>query len=109
MTKKNSEKRKTFRQNVEAFVDDAIIKLKISEDISKIIKACRSVIQLKFPVKIKGKIQIFRGWRAIHSTHRLPTKGGLRFSPDINQDEVEALSALMSYKWIGKGSGQIRS
>ena len=90
--------KKTFRENVESFVDDAIQKLKISEDISRIIKACRSVIQLKFPVKIKGKIEIFRGWRAIHSTHRLPTKGGLRFSPEINQDEVEALSALMSYK-----------
>ena len=90
--------KKTFKENVESFVDNAIIECKISADISKIVKACRSVIQLKFPVKIKDEIQIFNGWRAIHSTHRLPTKGGLRFSPEVNQDEIEALSALMSYK-----------
>ena len=98
MTIKNENKKKTFRENVESYVDEAIDKLNISDDIAKIVKACRSVIQIKFPVKIKGKIEIFYGWRAIHSTHRLPTKGGLRYSPDINQDEIEALSALMSYK-----------
>ena len=91
-------KRKTFRENVESFVDKTIKELNISEEISNIVKACRSVIQIKFPVKIKNKIKIFTGWRAMHSLHRLPTKGGLRFSPEVNQNEVEALSALMSFK-----------
>ena len=98
MSIKNLERKMTFRENVEAFVDNAIEKLNIPEDISKIVKACRSVVQIKFPVKIKGKTEIIYGWRAIHSTHRLPSKGGLRYSPDINQDEVEALSALMTFK-----------
>ena len=94
----DKDKRKTFRENVESFVDQAIKELNISQDISNIVKACRSVIQIKFPVKIKNKIEILTGWRAMHSLHRLPTKGGLRFSPEVNQNEVEALSALMSFK-----------
>ena len=93
-----SDNRKTFRENVESYVDQAIDELNISEDISKIVKACRSVIQIKFPIKIKGKTEIIYGWRAIHSTHRLPSKGGLRYSQNVNQDEIEALSALMTFK-----------
>lgn len=62
------------------------------------IKVCNSVLQVKFPVKIRGKIEVFSGWRAVHSTHRLPVKGGIRYAPYANQDEVEALAALMSYK-----------
>ena len=93
-----SDNRKTFRENVESYVDQAIDELNISEDISKIVKACWSVIQIKFPIKIKGKTEIIYGWRAIHSTHRLPSKGGLRYSQNVNQDEIEALSALMTFK-----------
>ncbi len=93
-----SDSKKTFRENVESYVDQAIDELNISEDISKIVKACRSVIQIKFPIKIKGKTEIIYGWRAIHSTHRLPSKGGLRYSQNVNQDEIEALSALMTFK-----------
>jgi glutamate dehydrogenase (NAD(P)+) len=53
---------------------------------------------VRFPVKIKGEIETFIGWRAVHSDHKLPAKGGIRFSPMVNQDEVEALAALMTYK-----------
>ena len=98
MTNLENKLKPTFRENVESFVDDAIDKLKIDPNIAKIVKVCRSVIQVKFPVKIKGKTEIFFGWRAIHSAHRLPSKGGLRYSLDVNQDEVEALAALMTYK-----------
>ena len=51
-----------------------------------------------FVVKIKGKIEIFHGWRAVHSNHRLPVKGGLRFDLNVNQEEIEALAALMTFK-----------
>ena len=54
--------------------------------------------QVRFPVKIKGKVENFVGWRSVHSDHQLPAKGGIRFAPNVNQDEVEALAALMSYK-----------
>ena len=75
-----------------------LIVLKLIPNISKILKTCRSVIQLKFPVKIKGEIKIFHGWRAVHSNHRLPVKGGIRYSTDVNQEEIEALASLMTFK-----------
>jgi len=88
----------SFRQNVEKMVDKAIHGLGLDANVAKIIKATNSVIQIKFPVQIKGEVIIFCGWWAVHSTHLLPAKGGLRFAPVVNQDEIEALSALMSYK-----------
>lgn len=62
------------------------------------IRQCNVVYQLRFPVYIRGEYRTFRAWRAVHSEHRLPTKGGIRFSPHVSQGEVEALAALMSYK-----------
>jgi len=62
------------------------------------IKKCDNVFQVTFPVKIGNKIKHFVGWRAEHSHHRKPLKGGLRFSPLVNQDEIMALAALMTYK-----------
>lgn len=88
----------SFRHNVEKMVDKAILGLGLDNNVAKVIKATNSVIQIKFPVKIKEEVQIFCGWWAVHSTHLLPAKGGLRFAPVVNQDEIEALSALMSYK-----------
>ena len=92
------DKKPTFLENVEMMVNDTIDRIKIDPNISKILKTCRSVIQLKFPVKIKGEINIFHGWRAVHSNHRLPVKGGLRYSTDVNQEEIEALASLMTFK-----------
>ena len=54
--------------------------------------------QVKFGVKIRGEYKVFSGWRAVHSEHRLPVKGGIRYADFANQQEVEALAALMSYK-----------
>ena len=88
----------TFLENVDMMLNDAISYTKIDKEISKIIKTCRSVIQLKFPVKIKNKIEIFYGWRAVHSQHRLPVKGGLRYSTNVSQEEIEALASLMTFK-----------
>lgn len=79
-------------------VDRAIEVLNLDQGTAQAIKACNSVLQIRFPVKIRGKVQVFTGWRAVHSSHRLPVKGGIRFAPYADQDEVEALAALMSYK-----------
>jgi len=91
-------KKLTFLQNIDMMVDDTIKQTKIDPNISKILKTCRSVLQVKFPIKIKGKTEIFFGWRAVHSNHRLPVKGGLRFSLSVNQEEIEALASLMTFK-----------
>jgi glutamate dehydrogenase (NAD(P)+) len=62
------------------------------------IKACNSVYRMRFPVKIADKVEVIEAYRVQHSHHKLPTKGGIRFSMDVNQDEVMALAALMTYK-----------
>jgi len=88
----------SFSDSVSCMVDRALSVLQLEEDVAEAIKACSAVIQVKFPVKINGKVQVFTGWRAVHSTHRLPAKGGIRYASMVNQDEVEALAALMTYK-----------
>jgi len=88
----------TFRECVDRMVDRAIIASGFDPNTAKMIQACNLVSQIKFPVKIGNKIEIFTGWWAEHSSHRLPVKGGLRFAPIVNQDEIEALATLMSYK-----------
>lgn len=62
------------------------------------IKACNSVYEIAFPVNIDGQVRTFRGYRAEHSHHRTPTKGGIRFAPDVDLEEVKALAALMTLK-----------
>ncbi len=88
----------SFSQSVDAMADRAIDVLKLDPGIANAIKACNEVIQIRFPVEIRGQIEVFTGWRAVHSNHRLPVKGGIRFAQIVDQDEVEALAALMTYK-----------
>jgi glutamate dehydrogenase (NAD(P)+) len=88
----------SFRESVNLSCDMAMETLDIPEGMSKYIRNVNNVYQVRFPVKIKGEIETFIGWRAVHSDHRLPTKGGIRFAPNVSQNEVEALAALMSYK-----------
>lgn len=88
----------TFRECVDRMVDRAIIASGFDPNTAKIIQACNVISQIKFPVRIGGKVEIFTGWWAQHSSHRLPVKGGLRFASIVNQDEIEALASLMSYK-----------
>ena len=62
------------------------------------IKACNSVYKMKFPVRIGNNIEVIEAYRVQHSHHKTPCKGGIRFSMAVNQDEVMALAALMTYK-----------
>jgi glutamate dehydrogenase (NAD(P)+) len=62
------------------------------------IKACNSVYKMKFPVRIGENIEVIEAYRVQHSHHKTPCKGGIRFSLEVNQDEVMALAALMTYK-----------
>ncbi len=88
----------SFRESVDRMVDRAALAIGLDPDAAKMIQTCNAVLQLKFPVKLTDRVEIFTGWWASHSAHRLPAKGGLRFSPMVNQDEIEALASLMTYK-----------
>lgn len=78
------------------------------------IRVCNSVYYMQFPVRIKGEIQVISAFRCEHSHHKLPCKGGIRYSDMVNQDEVMALAALMTYKCavvnvpFGGGKGGIK-
>jgi len=91
-------KEPSFRENVDKMFDRAAATLDLPVGLAEQIRTCNAVYQVKFGVKIRGEYKIFSGWRAVHSEHRLPVKGGIRYADFANQQEVEALAALMSYK-----------
>src|SRR3990172_110900 len=62
------------------------------------IKYCNSVYRMKFPVRMGNKIETVVAYRVEHSQHKLPAKGGIRYSTAVTQDEVKALAALMTFK-----------
>ncbi|WP_026280394.1 Glu/Leu/Phe/Val dehydrogenase [Thioalkalivibrio sp. ALE28] len=93
-----SEVPETFLDSVSHMVDRAMAYLELPEGAREALKSCDSVIQVSFPIRFRDRIEVFKGWRAVHSAHRLPSKGGLRFSPTMDQQHAEALAALMTYK-----------
>ena len=63
------------------------------------IKACKNLFYTSFPIKRDdGRIEVMHAWRAEHSHHKLPCKGGIRYAEDVDAGEVQALAALMTYK-----------
>lgn len=88
----------SFRDNVDLMVEHAIGIMDLEPGMGDVLKTCNSVLQISFPVEIDGQPKVFTGWRAVHSDHRLPSKGGIRYSPEVDQQEVEALASLMTYK-----------
>lgn len=88
----------SFFQGVQRNFDKASSYTRFEKGILEQIKACNSVYKMKFPVRIGDKIEVIEAYRVQHSHHKLPCKGGIRYSMDVNQDEVMALAALMTYK-----------
>ena len=88
----------SFFSSVERSFDKASIFTDWDPGILEQIKACNSVYQMRFPVKIGEDIEVIEAYRVQHSHHKTPCKGGIRFSLSVNQDEVMALAALMTYK-----------
>ena len=105
----------SFFQSVEKSFDKAAKFTKFDPGILEQIKACNSVYQMRFPVKRDdGSIEVIEAYRVQHSQHKSPCKGGIRFSDEVNQDEVMALASLMTYKCaivnvpFGGGKGGIK-
>ena len=88
----------SFLQSVEANFDQAASLLGISAGLAKKIKIANSTYVVRFGVRLRGGVQTFTGYRSVHSEHFEPVKGGIRYAPHADQDEVEALAALMTYK-----------
>ena len=89
----------SFFDNVNQFVDQASSFINLPNGLLEQIKECNSVYQINFPIQLdNGSYQTITSYRVQHSHHRLPVKGGIRYSLEVNEDEVKALAALMSYK-----------
>ena len=71
---------------------------RLSDDLANQIMMANSTYVVRFGVRLRDKLFTFTGYRSVHSEHYEPVKGGIRYAPDVNQPEVEALAALMSYK-----------
>jgi glutamate dehydrogenase (NAD(P)+) len=91
-------KESTFLESVEKMLTQAMDLMDLPPGLAEEIRGCNSVYQIRFALKLRGEFKVFHGWRANHNEHRLPTKGGIRYSPHVDQQEVEALASLMTFK-----------
>jgi glutamate dehydrogenase (NAD(P)+) len=99
MAKKlNLQRENTFFDDVLRYFDNAAQHVKCPPGILDQIKYCNAVYRMKFPVKTRTGYEVVESYRVEHSHHKLPTKGGIRYSDHVTQDEVMALAALMTYK-----------
>ena len=88
----------SFRESVDLMFKRATALMDLGPGLEEKIRVCNSTYTVRFGVRLRGKIETFVGYRSVHSEHMEPVKGGIRYSLGVNQDEVEALAALMTYK-----------
>ncbi|MCV3272604.1 Glu/Leu/Phe/Val family dehydrogenase [Roseobacter sinensis] len=87
-----------FRDSVDQMFNRAVGLMDLSPGLEEKIRVCNATYTVRFGVRLRGKIHTFTGYRSVHSEHMEPVKGGIRYSLNVDQDEVEALAALMTYK-----------
>lgn len=88
-----------FFEQVNRNFDKAAKYTRFDKGLLEQIKICNNVYQVTFPLRRDdGSIKVIQGWRVEHSHHKSPTKGGIRYSKNVNENEVMALAALMTYK-----------
>ncbi len=104
-----------FLEMVKEYIDNAAPYMDAEEGDIELMKGCDAVLRVAFPFKRKdGTVQVIQGYRAHHSRHRLPVKGGMRFSSTVDLQEIEGMAALMTLKCavmdvpFGGGKGGIR-
>jgi glutamate dehydrogenase (NAD(P)+) len=88
----------SFTANVDRQFLRAVNLLDLPPGLAQQIRICNATYTVRFPVRLRERIHVFTGYRSVHSDHINPVKGGIRYSLAVNQDEVEALAALMTYK-----------
>ena len=92
------EQGKKFLDTVLHYYDKAAEHTGLSKGLLERIRHCNSVYKTTFPVEVDGEIHNIEGIRVQHSMHKLPTKGGIRYSLEVSEDEVKALATLMTFK-----------
>ena len=93
-----SAKEPSFRESVDLMFNRAVALMDLPPGLEEKIRVCNATYTVRFGVRLRGQIQTFTGYRSVHSEHMEPVKGGIRYAMGVNQDEVEALAALMTYK-----------
>ena len=88
----------SFFESVQRNFDKAAKYTNLHKGLLEQIKVCNAVYEVHFPVKIGEEFKVIEAYRVQHSHHRMPTKGGIRYSLNVDRDEVMALAALMTYK-----------
>jgi glutamate dehydrogenase (NAD(P)+) len=88
----------SFRDSVDIMFNRAVALLDLPPGLAEKIRVCNATYTVRFGVRLRGQMTTFTGYRAVHSEHMEPVKGGIRYALGVNQDEVEALAALMTYK-----------
>jgi glutamate dehydrogenase (NAD(P)+) len=88
----------SFSDSVSYYFDKAAPFTGAPQGLLDQIKACNSIYKMNFPVKWGNEVKVIEAYRIQHSHHRMPTKGGIRYSVFVDQDEVMALASLMTYK-----------
>lgn len=90
---------KSFLKSVDHFFTVAASHTSISPDLIERMRQPANMAAFNLPVRMdSGEVKIFKAYRTQHSTHMLPTKGGIRYAESVDQDEVNALACLMSLK-----------
>ncbi len=87
-----------FYNDVMAYFDKAAALTDFEPGLLHQIKICNSIYKFSFPLEKDGKLEVVEGIRVQHSHHKSPTKGGIRYSEFVNEDEVKALATLMTFK-----------
>ncbi len=94
----SSQNEPSFRESVDLMFNRAVSIMDLPPGLEEKIRVCNATYTVRFGVRLRGKIHTFTGYRSVHSEHMEPVKGGIRYAMGVNQDEVEALAALMTYK-----------
>ena len=98
-TKPDTTTHQSMFHAVLARLDKAAELFGIKPEIAEILRHPKKEVKVSLPVKMDdGSIKVFEGFRTIHSTHLGPSKGGIRYAMDVNDDEVRALAAWMTIK-----------
>ena len=88
----------SFLNSVNLLFDAAVPYCEMPDGMAERIRVCNSLYSVCFGVRLRGRMYSFTGWRAVHSEHFDPVKGGIRYALNVDQDEVQALAALMTFK-----------